>query len=606
MVLLNHPAAAQNQGERRDQTSDPHDPQVHSARPQSIPQKSTQASPASKDRPSSAKVQAGTYTCLVCTCRATLPNTPGHTEIGRVNITWSQVIQANYEYDLANIHCPTCSTHFSTIVGPFSAEQDVYERWRWAVETFGCCRYILEYATQWGRAGKWRYALFADYMHYLGGESDEDEWAGYPDTIEFWEAEDDQEDAVFVAREEALAIRDPVRAAHLAALARGLREADEAEKKLLKVAERAEEKKVERREPTWEERREERRREREKERRDAEEVRLWDKKYKALEKKGSLTHEEIRDKITGDLEVRQEDQAKAGKKRNMSTADTQAERKAVAERKIEGINVQDTGDLDDDGNEMNEVLLEPKYKTRKEGETDQVYEKRVSRADKTAATKAAKKVQRELGQQQASGQAVAQDGRDGLPKVQQASTNTAGQPGSRDLSAKNAPAKNPPPKNPPAKNPQGRKQSDARKEGESDKQYESRMRKVAAQARMKEAKLRAQRAAVDQTPVQTADAPSQTTNNDTSEGQLSQAGINQMEKNKQPEKPPAKRKRKDNPEGNVDLEGVDATEQGNPPKKRKGNDKEDAIVVDQSGPKEKKKRVPRKPKRQPGGPINFI
>ncbi|TID25233.1 hypothetical protein E6O75_ATG04438 [Venturia nashicola] len=597
------------QGKCRNQIGDNQNSQAKNPQPRSNPPIS-QAN-LSKEAPSSfsTRVPSGKYPCLICTHRGNFPNSSKPPKIGRVNVTYAQVIQATYEYDLANIHCPICSTDFSTIIGHLSTEEQVYGRWRWAIETFGNCQYILEYAhlkAGWrGTAGRWRYALFADYMHHLGDESDTDEWPGYPDVIESWEADDDQEGAVFVvgdnSAEEPLEIRDPIRAAHLASLARGILEADAEEKKLLEAEERAKERKVKPPEPTWKQRKRERRLEREQERRNDEEVRLREKKYEALQRRGGLTHEEILITIAGDDVKRREKEQTAAKNRNKSSADIQAERIAVAEREIAWIDGQDTGELDDDGNEVPqepkepEQPKEPKYKMRKKGETDAMYEKRVSKADKTAATKAANKIQRELEQQQSARQVVVQSGSDSLREAQQSPEGTAEQPVPPHPPAMKTSAQHPP----------GWKKSDARKEGESDKQYASRMIKAAAQARMKEAKSRAQQSAADLVPAPNEPEPSQTMSDDLPEVQ---AKADQKGKNAQPKISLVKRKRTNSSEDSI------TTEHGNPPKKRKkkgsleegGEDPEDATAVEQGGLKTKRKSGPRKPKRQPGDPVTFL
>lgn len=93
-------------------------------------------------------------------------------------------------------------------------------------------------------------------MHYLGEESDEDDWPGYTEMIASCETDEDQEDAVHVApRQPAEESRelDPARAAHKASLDVAFREAVKMETKLMGDEEKAIKKKFKPRELIGEE-----------------------------------------------------------------------------------------------------------------------------------------------------------------------------------------------------------------------------------------------------------------------------------------------------------------------------------------------------------------
>lgn len=180
------------------------------------------------------------------------------------------------------------------------------------METFGNCQRILEYAARGGMAGKWKYALFTDVVHYLGEESDEDDWPGYPETITFWEPEEDQDGAFCVtpseSAKESLERLDPARAAHKASLDRVMREADATQEKLTEDAEKAKMKKVKPWELTSAEKKKERQREK------AEEERWYSQRYEALKNKGH-TDEEIVATIAADREKKRKKEALAAKRK---------------------------------------------------------------------------------------------------------------------------------------------------------------------------------------------------------------------------------------------------------------------------------------------------
>lgn len=131
------------QGKNKKQAGNTHESQAQNPRPQKSPQKTQSGAKSSTE-----KSPAGKYPCLICSRQATFLHSPKPRKIGKVNITGVELSQEKYYYDLANIHCSKCETFFATVVGQLSSAEQVYERWRWAVETFGNFQRILEHATR--------------------------------------------------------------------------------------------------------------------------------------------------------------------------------------------------------------------------------------------------------------------------------------------------------------------------------------------------------------------------------------------------------------------------------------------------------------------------
>ncbi|QDS75382.1 hypothetical protein FKW77_002623 [Venturia effusa] len=512
------------------------------------------------------------YPCQICIHQSTFPPTPQHPGIGKVRIERHFLAHRTHEYEYASTtRCHVCTTQFATIVTERTTERHIYERWRWAVEQFGNCQYIFEYATAWGTAGMWRYALFADVVQYLGDESDEDDWPGYPESVSIWEPDGDQECAVYIVPEPSLMEgRETDKAARLAALAVTMREADEAEVRLMETAEKAKNaKRGPRRERAWEEERKQRLQERENEKKE----RLFHARYEAAQKK-DMPEEEILGIVAGG--AKKEGEKKGGAKRRKESAASKQAAPLAA-----------THDPDGDV-EVEQVDKGPKYKVRKDGETDDAFERRVSKAEKTAATKAAKKVEREARERQqaaAAGERIAQDRDETEPHTQEERTDTTDKP-------------DPPTKKPPAKKEPKQNRKQPRKENETDKQYAARIAKAektaAAKERMKAAKIRASGqapapASGPSSQAQNANEPSQPPQ-PAKEPQGTQAELDHKGKKAQRKKSPGKRKRQDDPDEAQEhaLEGTGGT-----------------TAAASGSPAKKRKRGPRKPKRKPGDPIGF-
>lgn len=214
-----------------------------------------------------------------------------------------------------------------------------------------------------------------------------------------------------------------------------------------------------------------------------------------------------------DREKRREKEAFAAK-RKQSDADVQAARIAVA--KPESQETKNDGDdaveINNEKEEVEKMEKVPKYKQMKEGETPEAFAKRLNTAEKTAATKARKKLERKLPeQQQAAGLGAVQDKDDNSPEAQQSPTQNNRKRKADDLPDPDLPA--PSSKKTPV--PPAKKQTLKRNEGETDKRYEARVRQAEKHAafrqRLKEAK---EQAAV----TQRGNKPSQPVNNDLPKG----------------------------------------------------------------------------------------